>query len=261
MSTDDPQTTTRAPRGALLRLRRAHPGVRARPDARDSTVGRSRRCATASATSLEERGSGLVLRNVAGGWRLYTHPDTAPVVERFVLSSRQARLTKAALETLAIVAYKQPVTRHQVSGIRGVNSDGVLRALVDRGLIEEAGRDETPGPAGRSSPPRPSSSSASACPRSPSLPSLAPLLGIDEVAEAEGTLAGPGPGHRRRGAGADRGRGPRGAGARPSPPSRTGRGRAAERSRSGRPRLRWPRSGSSGPSPARGSARVVPARS
>jgi segregation and condensation protein B len=88
---------------------------------------------------LEERGSGLVLRNVAGGWRLFTHPDAQPVVERFVLSSRQARLTKAALETLAIVAYKQPVTRHQVSGIRGVNSDGVLRALVDRGLIEEAG--------------------------------------------------------------------------------------------------------------------------
>src|SRR5687768_11024358 len=94
---------------------------------------------------LEDRGSGLVLRNVAGGWRLYTHPDAAPVVEQFVLSSRQARLTKAALETLAIVAYKQPVTRHQVSGIRGVNSDGVLRALTDRGLIEEAGRDEAPG--------------------------------------------------------------------------------------------------------------------
>jgi segregation and condensation protein B len=94
---------------------------------------------------LEERGSGLVLRNVAGGWRLYTHPDTAPVVERFVLSSRQARLTKASLETLAIVAYKQPVTRHQVSSIRGVNSDGVLRALTDRGLIEEAGRDDAPG--------------------------------------------------------------------------------------------------------------------
>ncbi len=94
---------------------------------------------------LEDRGSGLVLRNVAGGWRLYTHPDTAPVVERFVLSSRQARLTKASLETLAIVAYKQPVTRHQVSSIRGVNSDGVLRALTDRGLIEEAGREDAPG--------------------------------------------------------------------------------------------------------------------
>ena len=100
------------------------------------------------AKELEDRGSGLVLRNIAGGWRLYTHPDTAPVVEQFVLSSRQARLTKAALETLSIVAYKQPVTRHQISAIRGVNSDGVLRALTDRGLIEEAGREETPGTAG-----------------------------------------------------------------------------------------------------------------
>ena len=99
----------------------------------------------ALAKELEDRGSGLVLRNVAGGWRLFTHPDVAALVERFVLSSRQSRLTKAALETLAIVAYKQPVTRHQVSGIRGVNSDGVLRALQDRGLIEESGREEAPG--------------------------------------------------------------------------------------------------------------------
>ena len=97
------------------------------------------------ASDLEQRGSGLVLRNVAGGWRLFTHPDSQAFVERFILSSRQARLTKASLETLAIVAYKQPVTRHQVSSIRGVNSDGVLRALTDRGLIEEAGRDEGPG--------------------------------------------------------------------------------------------------------------------
>jgi segregation and condensation protein B len=97
------------------------------------------------ARELEDRGSGLVLRNVAGGWRLFTHPDTETAVEQFVLSSRQARLTKAALETMSIVAYKQPVTRHQISAIRGVNSDGVLRALTDRGLIEEAGREETPG--------------------------------------------------------------------------------------------------------------------
>src|SRR5215211_2978991 len=95
------------------------------------------------ADELDRRGSGVVLREVAGGWRLFTHPDTAPEVERFVLSSRQARLTKAALEAIAIVAYKQPVTRHQVASIRGVNSDGVLRALQDKGLIEEAGRDET----------------------------------------------------------------------------------------------------------------------
>jgi len=127
---------------------------------------------------LEERGSGLVLRNVAGGWRLYTHPDAAAVVERFVLSSRQARLTRAALETLSIVAYKQPVTRHQVSGIRGVNSDGVLRALVDRGLIEEAGREEAPG--------RPLLYATTpqflerlGLPSLAALPSLAPLLGPD----------------------------------------------------------------------------------
>jgi segregation and condensation protein B len=93
----------------------------------------------------ERSGSGLALRKIAGGWRLYTHPDTADAVERFVLSSRHSRLTKAALETLAIVAYKQPVTRHQVSAIRGVNTEGVLKALVDRGLLSEVGHDQGPG--------------------------------------------------------------------------------------------------------------------
>ncbi len=132
--------------------------------------------------SLEARGSGLVLRNVAGGWRLFTHPDTVTIVEQFVLSSRQARLTKAALETLAIVAYKQPVTRHQVSGIRGVNSDGVLRALQDRGVIAEVGREETPGrPLLYGTTPefleRLGLASLA------SLPSLAPLLGIVEPDE------------------------------------------------------------------------------
>lgn len=128
------------------------------------------------ATDLDDRGSGLVLRSVAGGWRLFTHPDSQSVVERFILSSRQARLTKASLETLAIVAYKQPVTRHQVSSIRGVNSDGVLRALTDRGLIEEAGRDEGPG--------RPLLYGTTpqflerlGLPSLAALPSLAPLLG------------------------------------------------------------------------------------
>ncbi len=96
-------------------------------------------------SEYERSGSGLALRKVAGGWRFYTHPDTAPAVERFVLASRHSRLTKAALETLAIVAYKQPVTRHQVSAIRGVNTEGVLKALVDRGLLSEVGHDEGPG--------------------------------------------------------------------------------------------------------------------
>jgi segregation and condensation protein B len=97
------------------------------------------------AEEYERTGAGLSLRRVAGGWRLYTHPDAAPIVERFVLSSRHTRLTRAALETMAIVAYKQPVTRHQVAAIRGVDSEGVLRALVERGLLAEVGRDEGPG--------------------------------------------------------------------------------------------------------------------
>lgn len=97
------------------------------------------------ARTYEERDAGIVLRNVAGGWRLSTNPAAAPVVERHVLASRHVRLTKAALETLAIVAYKQPVTRHQIASIRGVNSDGVLRALIERGLVAEVGREEGPG--------------------------------------------------------------------------------------------------------------------
>jgi segregation and condensation protein B len=97
------------------------------------------------AAGYEDRGAGIVLREVAGGWRLMTHPACAPFVEQFILSSRHARLTKASLETLAIVAYKQPVTRHQVGSIRGVDSDGVLRVLTDRGLVEEVGRDDGPG--------------------------------------------------------------------------------------------------------------------
>ncbi len=145
------------------------------------------------ATVLDDRGSGLVLRSVAGGWRLFTHPDSQSAVERFILSSRQARLTKASLETLAIVAYKQPVTRHQVSSIRGVNSDGVLRALTDRGLIEEAGRDEGPG--------RPLLYATTpqflerlGLPSLAALPSLAPLLGDPGVGDPSRSAVDEGPG-------------------------------------------------------------------
>ena len=84
---------------------------------------------------------GFDLRNVAGGWRYYTREEYAGVVERFVLDGQQARLTQAALETLAVVAYKQPVSRARVSAVRGVNVDGVMRTLVARGLVEEAGQD------------------------------------------------------------------------------------------------------------------------
>jgi segregation and condensation protein B len=93
------------------------------------------------AEEYTEQGRGFDLRNVAGGWRFYTREEYAAVVERFVLDGQQARLTQAALETLAVVAYKQPVSRARVSAIRGVNVDGVIRTLVTRGLVEEAGTD------------------------------------------------------------------------------------------------------------------------
>ena len=96
---------------------------------------------TALATEYDEQRRGFELRNVAGGWRYYTREEYHVVVESFVLEGQQARLTQAALETLAVVAYKQPVARTRVSAIRGVNVDGVMRTLLSRGLVEEAGRD------------------------------------------------------------------------------------------------------------------------
>ena len=93
------------------------------------------------AEEYAEQGRGFELRNVAGGWRYYTRDEFAPVVEGFVLEGQQARLTQAALETLAVVAYKQPVSRARVSAVRGVNVDGVMRTLLTRGLVEEAGQD------------------------------------------------------------------------------------------------------------------------
>lgn len=92
-----------------------------------------------------EQGRGFDLRRVGSGWRFYSRPEFAAVVESFVLEGQQARLTQAALETLAVVAYKQPVTRSRVSAIRGVNVDGVMRTLLARGLVEEAGQDEHSG--------------------------------------------------------------------------------------------------------------------
>ncbi|MEU6412464.1 SMC-Scp complex subunit ScpB [Microbispora sp. NPDC046933] len=86
-------------------------------------------------------GRGFDLREVAGGWRFYTRAECAALVERFVRDGQQARLTQAALETLAVVAYRQPVSRARVAAVRGVSSDGVMRTLVARGLVEEAGTD------------------------------------------------------------------------------------------------------------------------
>jgi segregation and condensation protein B len=90
-------------------------------------------------------GRGIDLRRTGGGWRFYTRDAYAPYVERFLLDGQRARLTRAALETLAVVAYRQPVTRARVSAVRGVNCDGVMRTLVLRGLTEEAGTDSETG--------------------------------------------------------------------------------------------------------------------
>jgi segregation and condensation protein B len=89
----------------------------------------------------ERAGRGFELREVAGGWRMFSRAEYAPVVERFVIDGQQARLTQASLETLAVVAYRQPVSRSRVSAVRGVNVDGVMRTLVTRGLVEERGTD------------------------------------------------------------------------------------------------------------------------
>lgn len=97
------------------------------------------------AAEYEAQGRGFALVRVAGGYRFQTHPDAAPYVERFVLDGQSARLSRAALETLAIVAYKQPISRMQIAAIRGVNVDGVMRTLQQRGYVDEHGRDPGPG--------------------------------------------------------------------------------------------------------------------
>jgi segregation and condensation protein B len=99
------------------------------------------------AAEYESMGAGFALVRVAGGYRFQTVPEAAPYVERFVLEGQSARLSAAALETLAIVAYKQPLSRAQVAAIRGVNVDGVMRTLQQRGYIEEVARDAGPGQA------------------------------------------------------------------------------------------------------------------
>jgi segregation and condensation protein B len=98
-------------------------------------------------TRLQSTGSGLVLRAAAGGWRLYTRPDLRPYLERFASGATAARLSRAALETLAVVAYRQPVSRGQIAEIRGVDSEHALHTLERRGLVEVVGRAGGPGQA------------------------------------------------------------------------------------------------------------------
>ncbi|MGW9430422.1 SMC-Scp complex subunit ScpB, partial [Streptomyces decoyicus] len=110
---------------------------------------RPRRAVALALRELSEdyarQGRGFDLRLVAGGWRFYSRAAYADAVESFVLDGQQARLTQAALETLAVVAYRQPVSRSRVSAVRGVNCDGVMRTLLQRGLVEEAGTEPETG--------------------------------------------------------------------------------------------------------------------
>ncbi|MEI7754549.1 MAG: SMC-Scp complex subunit ScpB [Actinomycetota bacterium] len=99
------------------------------------------------AAAYDEAGHGFQLAKVAGGWRFQTHPDLSPYVERFLLDGQRARMSGAALETLAIVAYKQPISRGQIASIRGVDPDGVLRTLSARGYVTQVATDPGPGQA------------------------------------------------------------------------------------------------------------------
>lgn len=114
-------------------------------DVLEQPLERVRAMLHAISTDYTTRGHGFELRRAAGGWRLYTRPEYAGYVERFVLDGQTVRLTQAALETLAVVSYKQPVTRSRISAIRGVNCDGVIRTLVSRGLVEECGTEPESG--------------------------------------------------------------------------------------------------------------------
>ncbi len=108
----------------------------------EQPVARVRAALERLAESYARAGRGIDLRRVGAGWRFYTRDRYAPYVERMLLDGQRARLTRAALETLAVVAYRQPVTRARVSAVRGVNCDGVLRTLLTRGLVQEAGMDD-----------------------------------------------------------------------------------------------------------------------
>lgn len=114
-------------------------------DALEQPVQRVRAALQGLAESYTEAGRGLDLRRVGEGWRFYTRDTYAPYVERYLLDGQRSKLTRAALETLAVIAYRQPVTRARVAAVRGVNVDGVIRTLVARGLIEEAGTDPETG--------------------------------------------------------------------------------------------------------------------
>jgi len=126
---------------ALLLVVDAPTDEEALAQAVDQPVSRVREAVQRMSAAYTAAGRGIDLRHAGGGWRLYTRDAYAPYVERLLLDGQRSRLTRAALETLAVVAYRQPVTRARVSAVRGVNCDGVLRTLLTRGLVQEAGVD------------------------------------------------------------------------------------------------------------------------
>ena len=145
----EPLSTT-SPKGALeaLLLVSSDPvSASALAQALGITPGEAASLLAELKVEYEEANRGFQLREVAGGWRLFTHPAYHDQVEAFVLSWDTQKLSQAALETLAVIAYHQPVTRETVKGIRGVNSDVVISSLVDKGLVREMGRDPQRGQA------------------------------------------------------------------------------------------------------------------
>ena len=99
----------------------------------------------ALAEDYDEGNRGFTIRSIAGGWRVYSRPEYAPVVEKFLIDGQRSRLTQASLETLAVIAYRQPISRARIGAVRGVNVDGVVRTLHNRGLIEEMGTEAESG--------------------------------------------------------------------------------------------------------------------
>lgn len=130
---------------ALLFVAEEPVGVEALSRATRRDVGEVAGALEELAGLFESERRGLAVRKVAGGWRLYTAPVAYEAVERYVAAGRRVRLTRAALETLAVVAYKQPITRQGIGDIRGVDAGAAVRSLVARGYVEEVGRDEGPG--------------------------------------------------------------------------------------------------------------------
>ncbi|HEY8372817.1 MAG TPA: SMC-Scp complex subunit ScpB [Pseudonocardiaceae bacterium] len=137
--TDD--DTLRAALESLLLVVDFPAGEEVLAGALDQPVDRVRDMLQRMSADYTASGSGIDLRRVGEGWRFYTRDRFAPFVERMLLDGQRAKLTRAALETLAVIAYRQPVTRARVAAVRGVNVDGVIRTLLARGLIEEAGQD------------------------------------------------------------------------------------------------------------------------